>query len=82
VQEFELGVSLYDEKLGAFYGCTSYSLHDVGERSSVTRQPTDGKHVPGGKQGRLDISFSYDVFMHTRINDPRCVAVVGSRQLG
>lgn len=76
---FELGVSLYDETLGTFYGCTTYSLPDISERSTT---PPEGMPAASSTTGEAvstleDVGFSFDVFFHSPIHDGRCKAVVG-----
>lgn len=53
---------MYDEKLGAFYGATSYSLHDVGERSSVAAASS----ATSGANPALQALAFYQFFMTGR----------------
>jgi hypothetical protein len=79
--EYQLGLSLYDEAVGSFYGNTCYSLRDI---SKPTRPAGQGK--PGaaaaaaaaaaaGDVPSVDVDFTFDVYFHTSISDPRCMAV-------
>ncbi|GFR44041.1 hypothetical protein Agub_g5201 [Astrephomene gubernaculifera] len=62
--EFQLSVSLYDEAYGTFYGNTCYSMPDTYDR--------------GRAQARnaIDLDMTFDVYYHTTVSDPRCMAVV------
>lgn len=62
--EFMLGVSLYDEAYGTFYGNTVYSQGDGYDRNRAAQR------------NAIDLDFSFDVFYHTSVSDPRCMAVV------
>ncbi|GFH23920.1 uncharacterized protein HaLaN_21615, partial [Haematococcus lacustris] len=59
-----LGVSLYDEAYGTFYGNTVYSQGDGYDRNRAAQR------------NAIDLDFSFDVFYHTSVSDPRCMAVV------
>lgn len=72
--EFQLGISLYDENLGAFYGSTCYSLHDA--PSTLQPGAAGAATAEGGPQPRVDVDFSFDVYYHSAISDPSCMAVV------
>jgi nephrocystin-4 len=63
--ELRLGVSLYDEAAGAFYGNTCYSQADAPKQQ---QQQHDADSC----------NFCFDVFFHSVISDPRCMAVVSS----
>lgn len=80
--EFELGVSLYDESLGAFYGATCYSgshqaLSVLGAPGAA-QQGLAGPGASGGAAagGHLSVDFGFEAFFHSRIADPQCMAVV------
>jgi nephrocystin-4 len=62
--ELRLGVSLYDAAAGAFYGNTCYSQADV------PKQHHQQQH------DAASCDFCIDVFFHSVISDPRCMAVV------
>ncbi len=62
--EFQLGVSLYDEAYGTFYGNTCYSLSDTYDRGRAQQR------------NAIDLDMSFDVYYHTSVSDPRCMAVV------
>jgi nephrocystin-4 len=64
--ELRLGVSLYDEAAGACYGNTCYSQADV------PKQQQQQQHDDAS------CDFCFDVFFHSVISDPRCMAVVSS----
>jgi nephrocystin-4 len=61
--ELQLGISLFDEAAGAFYGSTCYSPADI-----HTQQQQ--------QQAAASCDFCFDVFFHSTISDPRCMAVV------
>ena len=62
--EFQLGVSLYDEAYGTFYGNTCYSMSDGYDRNRAAQR------------NAIDLDFSFDVYFHSAVSDPRCMAVV------
>ncbi|KAG2438730.1 hypothetical protein HXX76_005275 [Chlamydomonas incerta] len=62
--EFQLSVSLYDEGYGTFYGNTCYSLSDTYDRGRAQQR------------NAIDLDMSFDVYYHTTVSDPRCMAVV------
>ncbi|GIL84279.1 hypothetical protein Vretimale_15928 [Volvox reticuliferus] len=62
--EFQLGVSLYDEAYGTFYGNTCYSMADTYDRGRAAQR------------NAIDLDLSFDVYYHTTVSDPRCMAVV------
>lgn len=62
--DLKLSVSLYDEALGTFYGCTCYSL------------PSNADLRGALQQGVASLQFNFDVYFHSRVSDPRCMAVV------
>lgn len=68
--ELQLGVSLYDESLGVFYGNTCYSPCDTPKQQQQNTVTGDGTATGGG------IEFCFDIFFHSAISDPRCMAVV------
>lgn len=68
--ELQLAVSLFDESLGVFYGNTCYSPSDVPEQQQQPADAADGA-VP-----RVGVDFCFDVFFHSTISDPQCMAVV------
>lgn len=60
--ELQLGVSLFDESLGVFYGSTVLSAAEP--------LPT------AAARDAAAVAFDYNVFFHSEISDPRCMAVV------
>jgi hypothetical protein len=76
--EFQLGVSLYDESLGAFYGATCYSgTHQALSVPGAPGAAQQGLAGPGGAAGgHLSVDFGFEAFFHSRIADPQCMAVV------
>ncbi|PNH02424.1 hypothetical protein TSOC_011594, partial [Tetrabaena socialis] len=62
--EFQLSVSLYDEGYGTFYGNTCYSMPDTYDRGRAQQR------------NAIDLDMSFDVYYHTAVSDPRCMAVV------
>ena len=83
--EFQLGVSLYDESLGAFYGNTCYSMVQPAAARGVesaslaasTGAPGAGVQAAVGKvAGEVQVDFMFDVYFHSRTVDPHCMAVV------
>ncbi|KXZ51260.1 hypothetical protein GPECTOR_13g747 [Gonium pectorale] len=62
--EFQLSVSLYDEAYGTFYGNTCYSMSDTYDRGRAAQR------------NAIDLDMSFDVYYHTTVSDPRCMAVV------
>ncbi|GLC73822.1 hypothetical protein PLESTF_001424700 [Pleodorina starrii] len=62
--EFQLGVSLYDEAYGTFYGNTCYSMSDTYDRGRAAQR------------NAIDLNLSFDVYFHSTVSDPRCMAVV------
>lgn len=72
------GVSFYDETLGAFYGATCRSAPEAvapAGAGAVALAPTAAS---GGTA--LAAAFGFDLFYHSRISDPRCIAVVGGQE--
>ena len=64
--EFQLGVSLYDEAYGTFYGNTVYSMSDAYDRNRAAQR------------NAIDLDFSFDVYYHTAVSDPRCMVSVNT----
>lgn len=62
--EMRLGVSLYDEATGCFYGNTCNSLPCI----PLPLLPTPPEPV--------DLEIQQDVYFHTRLLDPRCLLVI------
>eukprot|EP00955_Chlamydomonas_euryale_P068189 360045-Chlamydomonas_euryale.AAC.13 len=53
--EYQLGVSLYDEAYGTFYGNTVYSMSDAYDRGRAAQR------------NAIDLDFSFDVYYHTKV---------------
>eukprot|EP00878_Enallax_costatus_P044973 GHUV01053787.1.p1 GENE.GHUV01053787.1~~GHUV01053787.1.p1 ORF type:complete len:157 (+),score=39.87 GHUV01053787.1:105-575(+) len=71
--ELQLGVSLYDEALGAFYGNTCYSPSDV-----LTHQHQQTAAAVAGHGADVAMEFNFDVYFHSVVSDPQCKAVVST----
>jgi hypothetical protein len=69
--EFQLGVSLYDESLGSFYGSTCYSM----VQPAAAQGGANGA-AAAVSSGQLQVDFMFDVYFHSRTVDPHCMAVV------
>jgi hypothetical protein len=66
--QVQLGVSLYNEALGTFYGNTCYSQPDMPQQQEEAE--------PGAG---VAMQCCFDIFFHSCIADPRCMAVVSCR---
>lgn len=62
--EFQLSVSLYDEAYGTFYGNTCYSMCDTYDRGRAAQR------------NAIDLDMAFDVYFHSTVSDPRCMAMV------
>jgi nephrocystin-4 len=78
----QLGVNLYDEALGQFYGNTCYSmvepLQDVQQQQEQQQQEQQQQqeHLAEAPGQHPPVDFSCDVMFHSAISDPHCIAVV------
>ena len=84
-------VSFYDESAGTFYGATCHGTpqppyHQGGSGAgasavggpSAGQDQADGAPLAGSATApaTLAVDFDLEVFYHSRIADPRCIAVV------
>lgn len=68
--EVQLGVSLYHEALGTFYGNTCYSQLDPPQQQGLQ-----------GSAAAATMECCFDVYFHSFIADPHCKAVVRGNQV-
>lgn len=78
-------VSFFDEAAGAFYGATATSPAEAAAgggqaaeeaaATAVSAAAAEAAPAPAGG-ARAAVDFGFDVFWHSRIADPRCIAVV------
>lgn len=74
--ELQLRITLFDEMTGVFYGNTCHSdsiplaqLQQANKGAEAAVQ--DQSEAPG-----VDVDFHFDVYFHSAVSDPRCMAVV------
>jgi hypothetical protein len=72
----QLGVTLYDEALGQFYGNTCYSMVEPLQDLQQQEQGQGQEQPPAVSREQPSVDFSCDVMFHSVISDPHCMAVV------